>query len=240
MKRNPTAVFAFIDASAGWMLLATRQSKTQPRSTTQPAVATTIPEIQATRRRNTTTFGSWASLPTCMVRPRSSHRGSSAHATSAQDRRDVRPRSRPSPSKPRMAHSESDPRWPGNRAFRRSSPHQEKRAPISGSPSSALDESVDPAGIRTRVYAVRGHRPRPLDDGAFLQKRVPHKAALRGRQQVNAAPRDLRLSRARRSRRRLPDAAPRSQTTSACRRPRPTSRPRNGSRCRRRASSSAP
>ena len=27
----------------------------------------------------------------------------------------------------------------------------------------------DPYGTRTRVFAVRGRRPRPLDEGAFLE-----------------------------------------------------------------------
>ncbi len=88
-----------------------------------------------------------------------------------------------------------------------------KRAPISGSPFPPGRGNLDPAGIRTRVYAVRGHRPRPLDDGADRQKRVPHRSLAFPRQQLNAAPRDPRPLPARRRRRRPPGGARRSRTT---------------------------
>ena len=38
-------------------------------------------------------------------------------------------------------------------------------------PKPLLSKVGDPYGTRTRVYGVRGRRPRPLDEGAVLEAR---------------------------------------------------------------------
>src|SRR4051812_33664068 len=54
-------------------------------------------------------------------------------------------------------------------------------------PSPDFDFGGDPNGTRTRVFAVKGRRPRPLDDGADAADRRLRQAA-RGGQPGGGAP----------------------------------------------------